>query len=299
MSGADLFALRWLDAVIAVPVWSLMAGVLVLLTAVLFLVRSHKYWAAAPLVLLAIAVAAGVWLPDLYSRTDRKDVLASQLSGWRSQALASQPILACVDTEVDPTVDAACERALFSRPEHLAAASAYVAQSINLLADAQQHAGARDLSFERDLERLRALLERDRFGLVANLLVMEDGCTAHSCDALALFRDPVNVQENITKRVFQTYVARHLEEGGSRPVTVATRPVDAGLAGPAPPAPLPSDYILPSASSIPAISIMNDEGSGASAAPRAATANGGPRPSPPRRTAASSAVELKPLSLSR
>ena len=304
MSGADLFALRWLDAVIAVPVWLLAAGSVFLVAALfLLLLRSRMRWVAAPVALLALAISGGVWLQDFYPRSDGGEALASRLANWRSQAVAAQPILACLDTEVDPTVDAACERALFSRPEHLAAATAYVAQSINLLADAQQHPGVREAVFERDLERLRTLLERDRFGLVANLLVMEEGCTSLNCDALALFGNPVAVQDNIGKRTFQTHVAQHLDPSNPRPVAVAARPTETAPGGAGLPivaAPLPSDYVLPSASTIPPISIMNDEGSGAPpAATRSTPPASGQRPPSTRRASANTTGELKPLSLSQ
>ena len=303
MSGADLFALRWLDAVIAVPVWLLAVGSLVLLAFFLFLLRSRMRLVAAPIALLALGIGGGVWLQDLYPRADGKDALAFRIANWRTHALATQPVLACLDTEVDPTVDAACERALFSRPEHLAAATAYIAQSINLLADAQQHASAREAVFERELERLRALLERDRFGLVANLLVMEEGCTALSCDTLALFGNPIAVQDNIGKRTFQKHVAQYLDDSGPRPVAVAVRPMEAGPSGgglPMVAAPLPSDYVLPSANSIPPISIMNDERSSTPpAATRSAPSNGSQRPASTRRAAATASSELKPLSLSQ
>jgi hypothetical protein len=147
---------------------------------------------------------------------------------------------------------------------------------------------------------LRTALERDRFGLVANLLMVEEGCSVHRCDALLLFADPTAVQENIAKRTAQKHIARYLDEPAAKAAPVATRAEnpDAPLVA----APLPPNYVLPSSNSIPAISIMKDEpkepAPSASRAPAPSQPAAKP-PAPRTRAAAAHTVELKPLALSQ
>ena len=82
----------------------------------------------------------------------------------------------------------ACEKALFGSAESVAAAVAYAASQITLLtslgdvATANKGAGS-------DLLALRRAVERDRYGLMAYVLMARDRCTPTACRAFRSLTD--------------------------------------------------------------------------------------------------------------
>ncbi|TMJ54266.1 MAG: hypothetical protein E6G84_03610 [Alphaproteobacteria bacterium] len=155
------------------------------------------------------------------------------------------------------TIDAACEKAVFADPETIAGATAYVAGSLSLLADAA--ANGWDVYYDAALAALRHRLEIDRFGLVAQVLAGE-GCSAAKCEKLALFADANRVSANLKARTFENLVARN-SAGWPQPASAAA-PAAPVAAAPPPPGPAPSvgnGINFPSAASIPPVSIMTDE----------------------------------------
>ena len=226
-----------------------------------------------------------------------------------ARAIAPGSSLACLDAVANAAVETACERSLFATPEATAAALAYVDARISLLAPSMALAD-RDPNYRPSVERLRRMIEADRFGLVAQVL-MTRGCNSTDCADLKLLRDPKHILANMTTRAFDGHVQAHAAAwhpngaGGpaespnappvaavALPPSVATAPLPPSVAlTPAPPpdattgaaraaSPATSKYDFPSAASIPAVSIMNPEPSAPPAAePRAAQA-------PPKRTPA-------------
>lgn len=297
----DPLTIAWLEAVLAAPLWLLAAPFATLLVLILIL-RSHWRWPLA-LALLTLFIAAGLQLrslpPILGTAALENNAVEMRMAGWRAQ-VAAQPVLACLDAKLDEIVDAACERALFSRPEHLAAATAHLRQGMNLLKDAQQSSGARSFALQRELDRVRTFLERDRFGLVANLLDKEEGCATANCEALLLLSDRTEVQDNIAERTFEKRVAQHFDGGVANSAAVESRPGSAAFIVATP---VPPKYVLPSSDSIPPVSIMNDEPrtNGDVPMPRRPAA---PASKPPKQNlggpkTSGNAAELKPLVLSQ
>jgi hypothetical protein len=78
-----------------------------------------------------------------------------------------------------------------------------------LVSDGLKFADRRDPGFESTFDNLRRALEQDRFGIVANVLIVNNGCTADRCDALVVLRDPTRVKANIRDKAFDTLVARY------------------------------------------------------------------------------------------
>jgi len=108
------------------------------------------------------------------------------------------------------TIEAACERALFQIPEATAAAVSYTSAQLTLLADLTMHvwrSNARDEPAA--LGNLRRAMERDRFGLVANVLAIRDGCTPDICVAFVLLDDTNRIRNNLAERTYDVYVGRH------------------------------------------------------------------------------------------
>jgi hypothetical protein len=197
--------------------------------------------------------------------------------------------LACLEAVAGETqtIEVACENAVFASAESVASALSYVAARLTLLADVLAYSSSRDPSYELVLTDWRRMLEVDRFGLVAHVLVTRDRCTVDQCPALALLRDTSQVSANLKERVFDRHLDRHAATWGTRgaPSLAATTALAANPATPptAPRlAPSWSGPIFPSASSIPPVSIMNAEPTG-SVHQRAAIRPITNPPMPPRR----------------
>jgi hypothetical protein len=213
-------------------------------------------------------------LPTLEQPIDR-GAIEMRSAELTARAIAPGSALACLDTVASAAVEDGCEKALFSTPETVAAAVAYVDARYSLLAPSIALAD-RDPTYRPSLERLRRAIETDRFGLVAHVLTTR-GCTVSSCPDLRLLRDSSAVLANMKSRAFETRVGVHALAWQPSGATVAAAPAASdGATGAAPPtAAGPGKYEFPSADSIPPVSIMAPE----PAAPEAAE----PKPAAPAR----------------
>ena len=228
---------------------------------------------------VAVMLAAGsaVWLISDSQQLEQRRAIEARLAELRAQGLASGSTLACLES-VSEAVDSGCEQTLFAAPEALAAASVYRAAQFDLLADALKFSGPRDAVFERNVAALRRSLQEDRFGLLANVLAAREGCSMDRCDLLVLFNDPTRIQENLQRQAFDQHVVRHA--GSWRALTAApasTAPASAATVSTVAPTAvaetkptIPDKYVLPSAASIPPVSIMDDEPKANAAAQTAA-----------------------------
>jgi hypothetical protein len=227
-----------------------------------------------------------------HQRLEQRRALETRIMALDAQAVAPDTVLACIDGVLGDAVDAGCERAVFASPEAVAAASSYVAARLSLVNDGVR-LGDRDPEAERALDRSRRALEQDRFGVVANVLAVRNGCSAERCDAFVLLRDSSRVRANLKDRTFDTTVARYAAAWSARPAR-------GGASSQAPTTPQPSAGVnFPSAASIPPVSIMNTEQPAPSAGaatdpPTAATPPPGRRPAPAARPPATQARPLPP-----
>src|ERR1700733_1054280 len=194
------------------------------------------------------------------------------------RALAPASPLACLDGLAGDNVEAACERALFATPATVATATTYVAARLALLADITAYTKRAGRNIDGALLPLRRGLEADRFGFVAHMLAVRDGCTSNNCTALALLQDAGRVRANLSDDTLDRYLDHYLTAWAQSPgVPVADgaplAPVAAQTAdGAAPPRKSALNVDFPSADSIPAISIMNPEPKGGTPTPQAAQA---------------------------
>jgi hypothetical protein len=213
--------------------------------------------------ILAWAFLAGAAVRDLSVERRNLEMRAAQLT---AQVLAPGSPLACLDATSGETVEAACEKALFSAPASVAAASSYTAARVVLLSDMAAHVKAGG-NLDSVLLPLRRALEADRFGFVAHTLAVRDGCTSTRCGSWALLRDPEHVRANLSAQTFDRYIDHYAAMWGQAaesPVADAAPPSTGAVAATQPPAgPAQKKVILdadfPSAASIPAVSIMNPE----------------------------------------
>jgi hypothetical protein len=190
------------------------------------------------------------------------------------QALAPGSPLACLDGLAGDNVEAACERALFATPVTVATATTYAAARLSLLADMAAYTRRGGGNIDGVLQPLRRALQSDRFGFVAHMLAVRDGCTSENCAALALLQDPSKVRANLSGQTLDRYLDRYLTAWAQSPSVPVADATPSPSGQPGEPAPRKSalniDY--PSADSIPAVSIMNPEPKGGPLTPNAAVA---------------------------
>jgi hypothetical protein len=289
------------------PMWLTLAAagffaVLLLIT----LVRAEKSVANGALTvitLLAVGVAVaatirGFGLPGSPAN-----------SGVQPQPMAATPALSCIDDLAGETVLTACEKTLFGSADSTAAAISYAASQITRLT-ALGDVATVNRNLTPDVEALRRAIERDRYGLMAYVLVARDHCTPQACPAFRSLANSRQLMTNMDDRVYEGLVLRYSGSWGAPPVMPAIAAAPSGAlaalpptAGAAAPTGKPTTMIdFPSASSTPPISIMTPEpGAPGSAAPspRAGTpAAGTPAPrqaaAPPPSSAAPPAAPKKP-----
>ncbi|EIG63154.1 hypothetical protein FXB41_35240 [Bradyrhizobium canariense] len=260
----------------AFPMWMMLAAAgffgLILLVTLQRAERSVANGALTVVTLLAITIAMAAVV--------RVDGPAGQTTPTEARAqaamTASLPALSCLDDLAGDAVAIGCEKALFGAPDVAAAAVSTTAARIDRLM-ALGDAATAEKSLTPDIKVLRKSLERDRYGLVAQVLVVRDGCTQFDCAAFRSLTDQQQVAANMDSHLYDTLVARYAPTWNA-PAAAQSLPATAALAGlpPSMPTGKPTSAEFPSASSTPPVSIMNPEPPTRQAAPTANAA--APRP---------------------
>jgi hypothetical protein len=275
----------------AFPMWVTLAaagffGIILLVT----LVRAEKSVANGALTvitLLAIAIAAAVTLREFGP--------GGQSASGETRSLqpisAALPALSCIDDLAGDTVLTACEKGLFGSAESTAAAVSYAASQITRLT-AFGDVAAANASMTPELQMVRRAVERDRYGLMAYVLVARDHCTPSDCAAFRALTDHNQIAANISERTYEGLIARYAPSWNAPP---AAAPV-AALA-PLVPTGKPTNAEFPTAASTPPISIMTPEpalapGSSASRPPASASAPAANAPLPSPRPASTTTPAL-------
>lgn len=269
------------------PMWLTMAAagsfaIILLIT----LARAEKSAANGVLTLITllavgIAVAATLRGTAPGSRLVSADTRPSQ--SWMSAGL---PALSCIDDMAGDTVLTACEKALFGSAESAAAAVSYAAAELGRLTELGD-ASAADKSMTPQLQRLRRAIERDRYGLMAQVLLTRDHCKPTQCAAFRALTDTRQIVANMDQRVYDGLIARYAPSWNAPAASVsasasvlapAATPAAGPLAAlpPGVPTGRPTSADFPTAASTPAVSIMTPEpaaGQAAARLPSASTAD--------------------------
>jgi hypothetical protein len=251
---------------------------------------------------LMLVGAAAAWIVLNAMSTDRfapeRQSLDARLLEITATAVAPGSALSCLSGTADEAVETSCEKALFATPEAVAAAIAYVAAQVSIMADGADYERRSARSYESVLAGVRLAVETDRFGIVAHVLATRDGCTAERCSAFTLLRDPSQISDNLIAHRYELLVARHAPDWGASPSGPPTPVATANTPPPAPlnpPPPVASgapaqagkkNIFFPSSASIPAVSIMTPEPTGPqqpAAAPDAGAKAATPPASPARK----------------
>ena len=279
-----------LTGVVSLPVWAVVAVAAVLVLAcALALVRGRGEGASVAVAILVLILAlAGWWARDHFARRDLATAQrALDARGFELATRAFMPgsALGCLDAIAGETVEAACEKVLFATPEAAAAAVSYVAAQLSLLASAREL--GRHGETAPGMLALRRALEADRFGVVAHVLAVRDGCAPDQCSAFAWLGDTTRIKVNLAERPFDarinTYAASWPAAGGRALASTPPSPAPSAAAK------VPNNLYFPSATSIPPVNIMTAEPPPAQRPPQATTgAAESTPPTPPRRPQTSS-----------
>lgn len=209
LAAIPIPGLNWTDSTFTLPVWA--AGVVLALLVLFLLLALMRSGFVGTLAFLALIGLGGstIYAYSERERIEERRALEHRLAELRKHALAPGSSLACLDGGSGEAVENGCERNLFAGPDSLAAAATYSAARLALLSDGMKFASRRDPAFDSTFDHMRRALEQDRFGVVANVLMVNNGCTVERCEAFALLRDATRVKANIRAKTFDTLVARH------------------------------------------------------------------------------------------
>jgi hypothetical protein len=301
--------MNWISP--AFPMWLTLAaagffGVLVLIT----LVRAEKSVANGALTviaLLAVGIAVAATIRGYGPPSGGRG--APGESRPPAAVTAALPALSCLDELAGDVVLADCERAVFASAGSTAAAVSYVASQITrltLLGDVT----TASKSMSPDLQALRRSIERDRYGLAAQVLQVRDRCTPTECAAFGSLTDKHQIITNMDEHRYDGLVSRYSAVWNTPavPGTASASYAMGALAAfpPSVPTGRPTNAEFPSAASTPPVSIMMPEpGTGTPAAgrptppPASSASPPASRPSPnPAQSAAAAAARKPPAKLS-
>lgn len=224
-----------------------------------------------------------------------------------AQLTASLPALSCLDGIAGESVESACEKAIFSSAESVAAAVSYSAAQISRLASFGKVATA-NKAMTPELNALRRTVERDRFGMIAHVLMTREGCTLSVCPFFASLTNTARISLNMNERLYDGFIGNYAPAWNA-PIASApaiTSPVAA--LPPTAPTGKPVSGDFPTAASIPPVNIMTPEpaaqGSAQSPSPNARAPDSSPAsaraqtpPQAPKKSAAQKSRAQAPTSL--
>ena len=173
-----------------------------------------------------------------------------------TQQIALAPALACLDGLAGESVEAACEKAVFGSADTAAAAVSYAAGQISRVIAASN---ARTLTPEQQV--LKRAVERDRYGLVAQVVSIRDRCVVNDCPLFRAVSDSTQIKANMNDRLYDALVARYSSSWNSAAAMPAGGSSAAGLlpgmpAGANTPTGRPSTVDFANSASIPPVNIM-------------------------------------------
>ncbi|MBX6329510.1 MAG: hypothetical protein IRY89_13145 [Pseudolabrys sp.] len=246
------------------PATLMIAGVLAAVLAALLIVAWRRGETIAPMIAVVLVAAAAFALNERLARSDRaaaRRALIDRAAALDRAALAPGSPLACLNADAGETVENGCEKAVFASAQSAAAAVAYAAARLQLLAEAAAFGEDPDISAA--LAASRRAIALDRFGVAAQALATRVGCTASRCPAFALVGDAEVLKANLKAQVFAQYVARYADAWSApaeKPQAVSAAPAPAAAVDePKEHRSGAEKFDFPSAASIPPVSIMNPE----------------------------------------
>lgn len=257
----------------SLPMWAaLIAAGFSALIVLIVLLRADKTMAngaLAVIALLAIGVASTTTVrgfgPSSRAPDPTMDVRPT------SQHVALAPALACLDGLAGENVEVACEKAVFGSADTTAAAVSYAAGQVSRVIAGS---GARSLTPEQQI--LKRAVERDRYGLIAQVITVRDRCGASECPLFRALSDTNQITANINDRLYDTLVTRYSPSWTSAAAPSPGANMLSGVpsAGPAPTTMAtgrPTTVDFANSASIPPVNIMTPDPPAQPSAPATAT----------------------------
>lgn len=235
------------------PMWLTLSaagffGIIVLLT----LLRAEKSVANGALTVITL-LSIGVAVAATIRGFGPDSGTGSSAPNLSTPVNAAMPALSCIDDLAGDAVEEACEKALFGTPDATAAAVSYAASEVTRLRSFGDAATANTV-MSPQLQALRRAVERDRYGLVAYVLVARDRCKPSDCAAFQSLTDHNQVAANMEERVYEGLVSRYASSWNAPAAAAAAMP---GLASV--PTGKPTNAEFPTSASIPPVNIMTPE----------------------------------------
>jgi hypothetical protein len=257
---------------------------LILLITLLRAEKSVANGALTVITLLAVGVAVTATVRG-YGPLARTTTSSADRHPAVTSTAVSLPALSCVDDIAGDAVAAACEKAVFASADATAAAVNHMAQMMTRLTSFGDAATAQK-NMTPELQGLRRAVERDRYGLVAQVLLARDRCTPTQCPAFRSLTDNHQIITNMDEHAYDVLVSRYAAAWNAPPppATGAVAMLPSSL-----PTGRPTNADFPSAASTPPVSIMTPE-PGTSPGRTGAPAAGAPKGAAPTPAAA----EAKP-----
>ena len=258
---------------------------LILLITLLRAEKSVANGALTVITLLAVGVAVAATIRGYgpLARTTNASIDRQSAAG----TTAALPALFCVDDIAGDAVAAACEKAVFASADSTAAAVNHMAQMITRLTSYGDAVTAQK-NMTPELQALRRAIERDRYGLVGQVLLARDRCTPVQCPAFRSLTDNHQIITNMDEHAYDVLVSRYAATWNVPPLpaTGAVAMLPSSL-----PTGRPTNAEFPSAASTPPVSIMSPEPGTAAAGRAGAPAANAAKPAA---VAPSPAAEAKP-----
>jgi hypothetical protein len=266
------------------PMWLTLAaagffGIIVMFT-MLRAEKSVANGALTVITLLAVGIAVASSLRG-YGPAPRSGPAEVRSSPAAPPSLAA---LSCIDDLAGDVVQQACEKAVFGSAESTAAAVNYMAAMITRLT-ALGDVTTAQRTMTPETQAWRRAIERDRYGLVAQVLLARERCSPMECATYRSLTDNHQIITNMDERLYDGLVARHAPSWNAPPpvTTASTGPLGT-MSQSSLPTGRPTNAEFPSAANTPAVSIMTPEPGTGARPPGAANAAVPPasaRPAPP------------------
>ena len=282
------------------PMWAaMMAAGFSALLVLIVLLRADKTvanGALAVIALLAIGIASSSTVRGFGPPSRAIDPTVDMRG--QAQHVALAPALACLDGLAGESVEAACEKAVFGSADTAAAAVSYAAGQVSRVIAASN---ARTLTPEQQV--LKRAVERDRYGLVAQVIMVRDRCLVTDCPLFRALSDANQIRANMNDRLYDTLVTRYSPTWTSAAAPSPASNMLTGVPSAAPasaPTGRPTTVDFANSASIPPVSIMTPDPpaqtapAAATAAPAAKSTNAAPAPSPKSTNAQAQAQPKRP-----
>jgi hypothetical protein len=253
----------------SLPMWAtLIAAGFFALVVLIVLLRADKTMAngaLAVIALLAIGIASTTTVrgfgPPARIAEPAPDSRVS------TAQVAAAPALACLDGLAGESVEAACEKAVFGSADTAAAAVSYTASQVSRVVAT---GSARTLSPEQQV--LKRTVERDRFGLVAQVIAIRDRCIITDCPLFRVLSDSSQIKSNMSERHYDALVTRYSSSWTSAAATPQAQPASSAAAASmltGVPSGRPTSIDFANSASIPPVNIMTSDQPQAGATPPA------------------------------